>query len=154
MPDHASEVRLRVRYAETDQMGFAYYGAYAAWLEVGRVEFLRERGLSYREVEAAGQLLAVRELHLDYLAPARYDDLLSIRTRVAERTKSRVAFQSEILLVVGDRLPAVAARHAVPLLRPPKTGLLARGRVVLVCLDRSGRPQRLSDELVKACAAS
>ena len=147
MPDHASEVRLRVRYAETDQMGFAYYGAYAAWLEVGRVEFLRERGLSYREVEAAGQLLADRELHLDYLAPARYDDLLSIRTRVAERTKSRVAFQSEILMVVGE--PQPATDH-----RPPKNGLLARGRVVLVCLDRSGRPQRLSDELVKACAAS
>ena len=147
MPEHASEVRLRVRYAETDQMGFAYYGAYAAWLEVGRVEFLRERGLSYRQVEAAGQLLAVRELHLDYLAPARYDDLLGIRTRAAEHTKSRVVFESEVFLAVGDRSSAAGEPR-------PGTGLLARGRVVLVCLDRSGRPQRLSDALVKACAGS
>jgi acyl-CoA thioester hydrolase len=129
--ESSSEIQLRVRYAETDQMGFAYYGAYAAWLEVGRVEFLRERGLTYREVEAAGQILAVRELHLDYLAPARYDDLLAVRTRVAEHSKSRVVFESEVCR---------------------EGQVLSRGRVVLACLDRSGRPQRLSDELVKACA--
>jgi acyl-CoA thioester hydrolase len=133
MPGDTGEVRLRVRYAETDQMGFAYYGAYAAWLEVGRVEFLRERGLDYRAVEAAGRFLAVRELHLEYLAPARYDDLLAIRTRVAEAGKSRLEFHSEIL-----RDEAV----------------LARARVLLACLDRAGRPQRLGDEVLKACSAS
>ena len=77
-------------------MGFAYYGAYAAWLEVGRVEFLRERGLTYREVESARQFLAVRELHPAYLAPARYDDLLPVRTQVAKRSKSRVVFENEV----------------------------------------------------------
>jgi acyl-CoA thioester hydrolase len=131
VPDSCSETRLRVRYAETDQMGFAYYGAYAAWLEVGRVEFLRQRGLSYRDVEAGGQLLAVRELHIEYLAPARYDDLIAVRTRVAETGKSRITFESEVLC---------------------EARTLARGRVVLACLDRSGKPRRIGEELLKACA--
>jgi len=127
----AVETTLRVRYAETDQMGFAYYGAYAAWLEVGRVEFLRQRGLSYRDVEAGGLLLAVRELRMEYLSPAHYDDLLTVRTAAAETGKSRMVFESEVL-------------------RDGRT--LARGRVVLACLDREGRPRRLSQELLDACA--
>jgi acyl-CoA thioester hydrolase len=132
VPGDFSETQFRIRYAETDQMGFAYYGAYAAWLEVGRVEFLRERGLAYRDVEASGLLLAVRELHLEYLLPARYDDLITVRTRAAEVRKSRVIFESEIL----------------------RDGqVLARGRVVLACLERSsGKPCRLSEELLKTCA--
>lgn len=133
MPADFGETRFRVRYAETDQMGFAYYGVYAAWLEVGRVEFLRERGLRYVDVEAGGGFLAVRELHLDYLAPARYDDLLTVRTRVAETGHSRLEFASEVLR---------------------DGALLARARVVLACLDRSGRPRRLGAEVLKACAGS
>lgn len=129
------QVRLRVRYAETDQMGFAYYGAYAAWLEVGRVEFLRERGLAYRDLEAAGQYLAVRELRVEYLVPARYDDELLVRTTVGETGKSRVAFESEILRAEGETL-------------------LARAHVGLVCLDRRGRPRRVSPEVLRACAAN
>ena len=133
MSEAGSQVQLRVRYAETDQMGFAYYGAYAAWLEVGRVEYLRERGLAYREVESAGRFLAVREFRMEYLSPARYDDLLTVRTRAGEIGKSRVEFLSEVL----------------------RDGqCLARGRVELVCLDRAGRPQRLSDEVIRACAGS
>ena len=127
------ETRLRVRYAETDQMGYAYYGVYAAWLEVGRVEHLRARGVSYRELEAAGQFLPVRELHLEYLAPARYDDEVAVLTRVVELGKSRAVFESE-LSREGDRQ------------------LLARARVVLACLDRQGRPRRLGEELIRACA--
>ena len=130
-----SEVRLRVRYAETDKMGFAYYGAYAAWLEVGRVEFLREKGLVYRDIEESGRFLAVRRLEVDYLAPARYDDLIVVRTRVAKAGNSRVDFESDILRESDGRA-------------------LARARVRLACLDREDRPQRLGEELARACAAS
>lgn len=130
-----SEIRLRVRYAETDKMGFAYYGCYAAWLEVGRVEYLRDKGLSYRDVEEAGRFLAVRRLEVDYLAPARYDDLLVVRTRVTGTGKSRVDFESEVV-------------------READGETLARGKVRLACLDRAGRPQRLGEELAEACAVS
>ena len=132
MADSAGEVRFRVRYAETDRMGFAYYGCIAAWLEVGRVEYLRERGLVYRDVEDLGRLLAVRRLEVDYHAPARYDDVVLVRTRVTGVGKSRVDFESEVL-------------------REEDATLLARGRVRLACLDRDGRPQRLGEELAKAC---
>jgi acyl-CoA thioester hydrolase len=132
MADSAGEVRFRVRYAETDRMGFAYYGCIAAWLEVGRVEYLRERGLVYRDVEDLGRLLAVRRLEVDYHAPARYDDVVLVRTRVTDVGKSRVDFESEVL-------------------REEDEALLARGRVRLACLDRDGRPQRLGEELSKAC---
>jgi acyl-CoA thioester hydrolase len=135
MSEATSEFRLRVRYAETDRMGFAYYGCYAAWLEVGRVEFLRERGMVYRDVEDLGKLLAVRHLSVDYLAPARYDDLLVVRTRTAAVGKSRVDFESEIV-------------------RESDGQTVARGRVRLACLDREGRPQRLGEELTRACAPS
>ncbi len=72
--------RLRVRFAETDQMGVAHHGAYAAWLEVARVEWLRERGHAYTELEASGVSLAVAELRVAYRAAARFDDLLQIAT--------------------------------------------------------------------------
>jgi len=133
MTGFAGETRLRVRYAETDRMGFAYYGVYAAWLEVGRVEYLRARGMVYRDVEDSGRLLAVRRLEVDYLAPARYDDQIIVRTRVTAIGKSRVDFESEILREADEKL-------------------LARGRVRLACLDRKGRPQRLGKELSRVCA--
>jgi acyl-CoA thioester hydrolase len=135
MTDSWSETEVRVRYADTDRMGFAYYGVFAAWLEVGRVEYLRQRGLVYRDVEDGGRLLAVRRLEVDYLSPARYDDLLSVRTRATGTGKSRVDFESEIV-------------------RRDDGQLLARGRVGLVCLDPQGRPRRLGEELARACAPS
>jgi acyl-CoA thioester hydrolase len=72
--------RLRVRFAETDQMGVAHHGAYPAWLEVGRVEWLRERGYAYRDLEAQGVSLAVAALHVEYRGAARFDDRLRITT--------------------------------------------------------------------------
>ena len=78
---HISETTLRVRYAETDQMGVAYYGNYFTWFEVGRAEFLRERGFDYRTLEREeGCYIVVAEANCRYKAPARYDDLLRIRT--------------------------------------------------------------------------
>lgn len=90
---YTSEFTLRVRYAETDQMGVAYYGSYATWLEVARVEALRSLGLSYRDLEAQGIMLPVAELHITYLKPVRYDDLLRIQTRIPEAPGARILFE-------------------------------------------------------------
>jgi acyl-CoA thioester hydrolase len=86
--DPTSSTELRVRYAETDQMGVVYHGNYLVWCEVGRVEWLRERGLAYRDMEVSGIGLAVSEASLRYLAPARYDDRIRVVTRL-EHVRSR-----------------------------------------------------------------
>lgn len=87
------EVRVRVRYAETDQMGVVYHANYLVWFEVGRVELLRQMGLNYREMEREhGCMIAVVEASARYRAPARYDDELVIRTRMTGVRKSMVRF--------------------------------------------------------------
>ena len=83
MPE--SEVRIRVRYKETDNMGVVHHSNYVNYYEVARTEMMRGRGLSYKEMEARGVMLPVREVQLNYLAPAYYDDLLTVRIRIAER---------------------------------------------------------------------
>ena len=80
MINHAIE--LRVRYGETDQMGFCYYGNYAQYLEVARVETLRKHGISYKELEEKCNLLPVRNYSITYVSPAKYDDLLAIHTEI------------------------------------------------------------------------
>src|ERR1700710_1063669 len=93
----ASETRVRVRYAETDQMGVVYHANYLVWFEVGRVEFIRSAGLDYKTMEAEdGALIAVVEATARYKAPARYDDELLIRTTLA-----------------GVRGPVVRFRYAI-----------------------------------------
>ncbi|MCU0618334.1 MAG: acyl-CoA thioesterase [Gemmatimonadaceae bacterium] len=87
-PPLAAVAELRVRYAETDQMGVVYHANYLAWCEVGRTEFIRARGLSYAELERAGTGLAVMDATLRFHAPARYDDVIRITTTLAE-LKSR-----------------------------------------------------------------
>ena len=74
------EIKTRIRYAETDQMGVVYHGNYAQFFEVGRVEWLRALGVSYKSLEESGIMLPVRELNINYLKPAKYDDLLTITT--------------------------------------------------------------------------
>ncbi len=91
-----SKQLVRVRYSETDKMGFCYYGNYAAFLEIGRVELLRERKIVYRELEALGILLPVSELHINYLYPAKYDDLLRVETTIMELKGARIFFSYEI----------------------------------------------------------
>jgi acyl-CoA thioester hydrolase len=83
---------IRVRYAETDQMGFCYYGNYASYFEVARVEALRERGISYKELEEVGILLPVKNFEIVYHQPAKYDDLLEIRTQIVQLEGVRIAF--------------------------------------------------------------
>jgi acyl-CoA thioester hydrolase len=89
---------LRVRYAETDQMGFAYYGSYMAWLEVGRVEALRELGIVYRDLELEGVLLPVSEVCIRYLRPVRYDDEITIETTIVEEPAARIKFAYSIIV--------------------------------------------------------
>jgi acyl-CoA thioester hydrolase len=84
--------KLRVRYAETDKMGFCYYGNYASYFEVARVEALREKGISYKELEDAGILLPVTHFEVRYFQAAKYDELLEIKTQITLLKGVRIAF--------------------------------------------------------------
>ena len=88
--------QIRVRYGETDQMGYCYYGNYAQYFEVGRVEALRSFGMSYREMEKDGFMLPVLDFQVRYLSPAYYDDLLTIATKIVLLKGSRLYFEYEI----------------------------------------------------------
>ena len=87
---------IRVRYADTDQMGYVYYGNYARFYEIGRVEALRSIGFHYKEMEASGVLMPVYENHSRYLQPARYDDLLNITITIPALPSARIIFQAAI----------------------------------------------------------
>jgi acyl-CoA thioester hydrolase len=100
----ASETRVRVRYAETDQMGVVYHSNYLIWFEVGRVEFIRQLGLNYRQMEEEGCGIAVVDVHVRYKAPARYDDELVIETRLLAARGAVVKFGYRILRVGDGRL--------------------------------------------------
>jgi acyl-CoA thioester hydrolase len=92
------QTRLRVRYAETDQMNVVYHSNYVIWFEVGRVEFMRQLGFTYREMEMQDQLhLPVVEVRCRYKAPARYDDEIIVRTHIARLRSSLIQFQYEVL---------------------------------------------------------
>jgi acyl-CoA thioester hydrolase len=99
-----SESRLRVRYAETDQMGVVYYANYMVWMEVGRVELCRACGFNYRDMEAQdGVLLAVAEAHCEYRFPARYDDEVVVKTWIEKAGSRMVTFGYEMRLAENDR---------------------------------------------------
>jgi len=119
---------VRVRYAETDKMGVVYYANYLVWFEVGRTEWLRQAGFTYREVEESGIILPVIEVRCEYLQPARYDDDIEIRTRGTLLSGARVQFDYE---VVRQR-PGVVA---------------AVGRTVHASVDPTGRPVRLPERV-------
>jgi acyl-CoA thioester hydrolase len=93
---YIAETTLRVRYAETDQMGFVYYGNYLQYYEVGRVEALRLLGTSYKQMEEDGVILPVYSCNIRYIKPAVYDDLLVIKTSITEMPKVRITFDYEI----------------------------------------------------------
>ncbi len=90
-----SEIQIRVRYAETDQMGFVYYGNYATYFEVARVELIRSLGFSYKEIEESGIILPVLDYSIKYLKPAKYDDLITIKCTIPELPSVRIKFQYE-----------------------------------------------------------
>jgi acyl-CoA thioester hydrolase len=93
---YKSETTVRVRYGETDQMGYVYYGIYAMYYEVARVESLRRLGLTYREIEAMGIIMPVLENRSRFLAPGRYDEELRIVTTLREKPSVRIKFEYEI----------------------------------------------------------
>ncbi len=90
------ETNIRVRYGETDRMGYVYYGNYPLYFESARTEMLRKFGLSYREMEDEGIILPVMDLHIEYLAPALYDDLLTVKTMLIKYPAVRLLFNYEI----------------------------------------------------------
>ena len=118
-----SRTEITVRYAETDMMGVVYHGSYLPWFEVGRTTLLKELGLPYRELEASGFFLPVLEVGAKYLRPARYDDVLTIVTTLAERPLLRIRLEYEVrrgeaLLATGHSVHAFIDREGRPV-RPP-----------------------------------
>lgn len=93
---YQSVTKLRVRYGETDQMGYVYYGNYAVYLEVARVEIMRELGFSYKEMEHDGILMPVLHFEIKYVRPAFYDDLITVTTIVKEMPDRRIHFEYEL----------------------------------------------------------
>ncbi|MEJ2666212.1 MAG: thioesterase family protein [Deinococcales bacterium] len=127
-------LQLRVRFAETDQMGVAHHSVYPVWMEAGRVEWMRGLGLSYIEVEADGISLAVSALELSYRAAAHFDDLITVATRL-------VTARSRLL------------RFEYHLVRASDDSLIATGATVHVPTDPSGRAMRLPAKWLEPFAA-
>ena len=92
---YTNEIQIRVRYAETDRMGYVYYGHYAAYFEVARVEMLRSLGFSYKKLEDEGVILPVLDYNIKYIRPGYYDDLLTIKTTIKELPTARMRFNYE-----------------------------------------------------------
>lgn len=96
MSENAFELQLRVRYGETDQMGFVYYGNYALYLEQARTEMLRSLGYTYKDVEAKGILMPVVNMNTRFLSSAKYDDLLTLKTVIQGIPNRKIIFYTEI----------------------------------------------------------
>jgi len=123
---YVSQTQVRVRYGETDQMGYVYYGNYAMYYEVARVESLRQLGLSYKELEDMGVMLPVLENKSKFLSAALYDDLLRIVTTIREKPGVRIKFEYEIfneadkLIHQGETLLVFVDKKNGKPCRPPK----------------------------------
>ena len=128
-----SQVQVAVRYAETDMMGVVYHGSYLPWFEVGRTTLLKELGLPYRELESQGFYLPVLELSVKYLRPARYDDTITVVTRLREKPLLRIELDYEVRR--GDEL-------------------LATGKTVHAFIDREGRPVRPPAKVIEGFTAA
>ncbi len=96
------ETKVRVRYAETDQMGYVYYGNYATYYEIGRVEMMRSLGTSYKALETGGVMLPVLEMQTRFIKPAKYDEALVIRVHLREMPTVKIAFDYELFNEAGE----------------------------------------------------
>lgn len=90
------EVEVRVRYSETDQMGVVYHGSYVPYFEIGRVEWLRNKGVSYKALEESGIALPIVSMHINYKKPARYDEVLTVLTKLKKYSGVKIEFDCEI----------------------------------------------------------
>jgi acyl-CoA thioester hydrolase len=123
---YQSETSVRVRYGETDQMGYVYYGFYAMYYEVARVEALRKLGVTYREIEHMGIIMPVLENKSKYIAPARYDEQLRIVTTIRQKPSVKITFEYEIfneqniLIHKGETTLVFVDRQTNRPCRPPK----------------------------------
>lgn len=126
--DSVGRHQIRVRYGETDQMGVAHHGSHIAWFEEARTEWLRSRGVSYRELEQSGVILPVVALKIDYRSTVGYDDLVLIETWVKERGRASITFAYRAVFEQEARL-------------------IAEAEITLACVDREGKVQRLPDEV-------
>tara|TARA_R110000765_G_scaffold143218_4_gene244753 strand:- start:267 stop:665 length:399 start_codon:yes stop_codon:yes gene_type:complete len=127
-----NEISFRIRYSETDQMGVVYHGNYAQYLELARVEWLRSLGISYKTMEEDGIMLPVISLLINYIKPALYDDLITVKVILKKKPAVRIEFDYEITNEAGD--------------------LLATANTVLVFMDMKRKrptkcPQFLLDKL-------
>ena len=101
---YTHEVKIRVRYADTDQMGYVYYGNYAAYYEVARVESFRSLGYAYKNLEEAGVMMPVLELRVKYLLPAKYDDLLTVKVTIPDFPKVKIRYIYDVYNEQGEHL--------------------------------------------------
>ena len=122
----SGEITIRVRYAETDRMGLLHHANYLVYFEEGRTELLRSHGYAYRDLEDQGFMLVLTRVQVRYRSPARYDDLVTLRTTVVRTTLVKIEHRYELL------------RDGV---------LLAEGETTLACIDRNGKVQPLPDFL-------
>jgi acyl-CoA thioester hydrolase len=127
--DKYDEIELRVRYGETDQMGVVYHGNYAQYFEVGRVEWLRKFGVSYKQMEESGIMLPVISLDIKYKKSARYDDLIKVKTQLVKTPSATIEFKYEIVNETNE--------------------ILATGNTTLVFIDiNRNRPTRCPQYLL------
>jgi acyl-CoA thioester hydrolase len=130
-----TSLELRVRYAETDKMGVVYHSHYLIWCELGRTDYIREGGMSYRQMEEAGIMLAVAEANVRYRAPARYDDVVRVETTLTDVSSRAVTFEYVITNAeTGERL--------------------ATASTLLVALDGSHRVVKIPGEIRARLEAS
>jgi acyl-CoA thioester hydrolase len=122
----SGEITIRVRYFETDRMGLLHHANYLIYFEQGRIELLRSQGVSYKELEDQGFLLVLTKMEVKYRWPARFEDLLTLKTIVTRTTSVRIDHRYEVYC---------------------EGRLLAEGASTLACVDRDGRPQALPDFL-------
>ena len=125
---YSFKTKVRVRYGETDQMGFVYYGVYAQYFEVGRVELLRSLGVSYKSLEEEGYFLPVVNFEIQYKKPALYDDELIIKTTIKEMPSARIVFYYETFNMGNE--------------------LLNTAKVVLVFIDKSTKKPCLPPDIL------
>jgi acyl-CoA thioester hydrolase len=118
------ETQIRVRYAETDRMGLLHHANYLVYFEQARTELLRQNGLSYKDIEDQGFLLVIAAVEVKFKSPARYDDVLTIRTSVIRTTPVRIEHKYEVSC---------------------EGRAVAEGKTVLACVDREGKLQALPD---------